>query len=118
MTALLIASQKKNYALIELLSEAGADAKILDGNGCSAILLAASNPAENDEILTPQNYPAILKVNFLFIHCKFKFELILIIMFLTVLPECGREILQRNHEELPDPWPHRLPYSQRIPLGQ
>lgn len=64
MTPLLIACQKKDYALIELLSEAGADAKILDRNGCSAVLLAASNPAENDEILTQQNYPAIFKVNF------------------------------------------------------
>jgi len=45
--------------LIELLSEAGADAKILDENGCSVILVAASNAAENDEILSPQNYPAI-----------------------------------------------------------
>ena len=62
MTALLIACQKKDYALIELLSEAGADATILDGSGSTAVVLAASNPAENDEIVTPLNYPAIFKV--------------------------------------------------------
>ena len=62
MTALLIACQKKDYALIELLSEAGADATILDGSGSTAVVLVASNPAENDEIVTPLNYPAIFKV--------------------------------------------------------
>ena len=40
-TALLIACEKKDYGIIELLVEAGADLKASDADGNSAILLAA-----------------------------------------------------------------------------
>ncbi len=68
MTALLIACWKRDYAIIELLVEAGADVTAIDrqsGNG--AILLAASSPAE-DQIPSEELSPGISKV--LLCHLK------------------------------------------------
>jgi len=64
-TALLIACLQKDYAIAELLIESGADAKALDQDGNTAILLAASSTAI--AIPSKENSPAIFKV-FLIIY--------------------------------------------------
>lgn len=48
MTALLIAVSQRDWALIELLIEAGADVKAKDKNGDTALILSATNPSEED----------------------------------------------------------------------
>ena len=60
-TAFLIASQKKDCALIELLVEAGADVNAADQEGNTAILLMAYCPIKD---VTPSKTisPAIFKV--------------------------------------------------------
>ena len=60
-TALLIACHNKDYSLVELLVESGADVKATDLNGNTAILLAASGPAP-DHIPSKELSPAIFKV--------------------------------------------------------
>ncbi len=60
-TALLIACHNKDYSLVELLVESGADVRATDLNGNSAILLAASGPAP-DHIPSKELSPAIFKV--------------------------------------------------------
>ncbi len=64
-TALLIACLQKDCAIAELLLESGADAKALDQDGNTAILLAASSTAI--AIPSKGNSPAIFKV-FLIIY--------------------------------------------------
>lgn len=61
-TALLIACQMKNCALIELLVEAGADLKAVDQDKHTAIYLVASSPTM-DEIPSKDFSPAINKVS-------------------------------------------------------
>ena len=65
VTAFAIACQQKNSALIELLVGAGADFNVLDEEGNSAILLAATSPAE-DKIPTLELCPSIFKVIYSF----------------------------------------------------
>lgn len=62
-TALLIACKDKDYAMIELLVDSGADVKAVDQNGNTAILLSASSP-DPDEIPTNEISPAIFKVKY------------------------------------------------------
>ena len=73
LTALLIACNNKDYNIVELLVEAGADAKVLDQQGNTAIILAASSPAQ-DEIPSPESSPAIYKVCFIFSKCANDFK--------------------------------------------
>lgn len=47
MTALAIACHQKDPTLIELLVDAGADCKVLDEEGNTAILFAAISPADD-----------------------------------------------------------------------
>ena len=68
-TAFLIASQKKDCALIELLVEAGADVNAADQDGNSAILLAAYCPFK--DVIPPKDVsPAIFKVELLLLLFK------------------------------------------------
>lgn len=60
-TALLIACQKKDSSLIELLVQAGADINAIDHDGNSAVLLAASS-LEKDTIPSKDLSPFIFKV--------------------------------------------------------
>ncbi len=60
-TALLMACQKKNFALIELLVNAGADVNAVDQDGNTAILLVACCPFK-DAIPCKDVSPAIFKV--------------------------------------------------------
>ena len=60
-TALLMACINKDYAIIELLIESGADAKALDQDGNTAVLLAASS-AVIDSIPSKEISPTIHKV--------------------------------------------------------
>ena len=60
-TAFLLASEKKDCALIELLVEAGADVYAADQDGNTAILLAAYCPFK-DVTPSEDNSPAIFKV--------------------------------------------------------
>ncbi len=58
-TALLISCQNKDYSIVELLVEAGADVKAADLDGNTAILLSDSDPVSRDiptEELSPKNY--------------------------------------------------------------
>jgi len=65
MTALLIACQLKNHALIELLVEAGADLNAVNLKCQTAILLVAISSAA-EEITTMDLAPAIFKVFYCF----------------------------------------------------
>ncbi len=65
MTALLIACQFKNHALIELLVQAGADLNAVDHKCQTAILLVAISSAA-EEITTMDLAPAIFKVFYCF----------------------------------------------------
>lgn len=65
MTALFIACELKNHALIELLVESGADLNTLDLKGNTVILLAAISSAA-EEIPTMDLSPAIFRVFNLF----------------------------------------------------
>ena len=67
MTALLIASQKKNCALIEILIKDGASLKAVDKDGRTSIILAASS-SDEDQVPTEKLSPEIFKV-FLLIYC-------------------------------------------------
>jgi len=60
-TALLMACINRDYALVELLIESGADAKAFDRDGNTAIRLAASSAAV-DEIPSKETSPTIHKV--------------------------------------------------------
>ena len=60
-TSLLIACRNKNFALVELLVESGADVKAVDKDGNTAILLAAFSTAP-DDIPHKENSPSIFKV--------------------------------------------------------
>ena len=66
MTALLLACQTKDCAIIELLVKAGANLKAVDADGRTAIILAASSP-EEDQIPTEEGSPNIFEVSHLFI---------------------------------------------------
>ena len=63
MTALLVAVDLRDYALIELLIGAGADVKVVDDNGNSALIRATTNLSE-DECYPPEVLlsPTLLKV--------------------------------------------------------
>ncbi len=61
MTALLIATQKKNCAIMELLIEAGASPKAVDEDGRTAIVLAACS-LDEDRAPTEELSPKIFKV--------------------------------------------------------
>ena len=61
MTALAIACHLKDPTLIELLVDAGADCKVLDQEGNTAILFAAISPTD-DKIPNQELAPAIFKV--------------------------------------------------------
>ena len=60
-TALLIACRNKDFALVEVLVEYGADVKAVDKDGNTAILLAACSTAP-DDIPHKENSPSIFKV--------------------------------------------------------
>ncbi len=60
-TALLIASKNKDYAMVELLVDSGADAKSVDQTGHTAILMAALSSAP-EETPSKEFSPAIFKV--------------------------------------------------------
>jgi len=63
MTALLIAVSHRDYALIELLVGAGADVKAEDCNGDTALILAVTNPLEQDSNPPKDSLsPSLLKV--------------------------------------------------------
>ena len=66
LTALLIACYNKDYDIVELLVEAGADTKVVDQHGNSTIILAASSSPAEEEIPSPEFSPAIFKVCFIF----------------------------------------------------
>lgn len=58
MTALLIAVHQRDWALIDLLIESGADVKAEDELGHTALVHAAKNPSDEDynppkELLSP-----------------------------------------------------------------
>jgi len=63
MTALLVAVDLRDYALIELLIGAGADVKAVDDNGDTALIRASTIPSE-DECYPPDVLlsPTLLKV--------------------------------------------------------
>jgi len=61
MTALLIASQKKNCALIEILIKDGASPKAVDKDGRTSVILAASS-SDEDQVPTEKLSPEIFKV--------------------------------------------------------
>ena len=65
MTALLIAVDQRDFPLIELLIGAGADTKAVDGNGDTAMILAARNPSEEasnppKDLLSPPLHKVII----------------------------------------------------------
>lgn len=62
-TALMIAVNQKNFQLIELLIDTGADVKALDDNGDTALILAARNSSPKG-FNTPNNLlsPFLVKV--------------------------------------------------------
>ena len=62
-TALLVAVDLRDYALIELLIGAGADVKAVDENGDSALISASTIPSE-DECYPPEVLlsPTLIKV--------------------------------------------------------
>lgn len=60
-TALLIASKNKDYAMVELLVDSGADVKSVDRTGHTAILMAALSSAP-EETPSKELSPAIFKV--------------------------------------------------------
>ena len=62
MTALLIASQVQDYAIVELLVEAGADVNATDKHGNTAIILVASSQDENSSIPSKERSPTIYRV--------------------------------------------------------
>lgn len=62
-TALLIASNNKDYAMVELLVESGADVQAADRDGNTVIHLVASSPAP-DKIPHEEDSPAVFKVLF------------------------------------------------------
>ncbi len=67
-TALLMACQQKNYAVVELLVEAGADLKAVDKDGNTALILAVSNAYYDlvQSVPLKELSPFIFKVCFLF----------------------------------------------------
>lgn len=65
MTALLIAVSKKDYVLIELLMDAGADMNVTDENGDTALIHAAKNKDPSFKYWIPPEdllSPTLLKV--------------------------------------------------------
>ena len=66
-TAFIIACQKMDYAVIELLIEAGADVKSVDQDKNTSILSAVTG-AGNDAVPSKDLSPSIFKVNIAF-HC-------------------------------------------------
>lgn len=61
-TALLIACKNKDYSIIDLLIEAGANVKAVDKDGNTTILLATSDPVVSQEIPTKEFSPKIFQV--------------------------------------------------------
>ena len=60
-TALLMASFNKDYPMVELLVDSGADVKSVDQDGNTAIFHTISSSSQ-DEIPTKETSPAIFKV--------------------------------------------------------
>ncbi len=67
VTALLMASYRKDLASIELLVKAGANVKAVDEDDNTAVLLASSS-ADDYRIPIKESSPAIFKV--IFLHLK------------------------------------------------
>ena len=80
MTALAIACHLKDPTLIELLVDAGADCKVLDQDGNTAIFLVASSPTEN-KAPTKELCPSIFKV-FILISLSFFLSSMMYVIFL------------------------------------
>lgn len=66
MTAFLVACLQKEYALIELLVDAGTDLNAADLDGNTAISLIASSIINMDEIPSKDVAPEIFKVHIIF----------------------------------------------------
>lgn len=62
MTPLLIACAKRDFCLVELLVEAGADVKAVNNNGDSACSLAALSSCANDKKPSVESSPEIFEV--------------------------------------------------------
>jgi len=65
-TAFQLACLNKSCSIIELLVDAGADVKVVDKDGNTAIMIAASGQ-EKEEIPTSELSPAMYKVNFIYL---------------------------------------------------
>jgi len=83
-TALMVACQKKDYATIELLVEAGADVNAVDEEGNTAIILAISS-VEEDVAPKKEFSPFIFKVYFNFSLLSLFSDLPILV---SVFPEC------------------------------
>jgi len=86
-TALLLACQKKDYATIELLVEAGADVNTVDKEGNTAIIHAISSLEEDTapkKELSPSISKVLLQIPSFLVFLSFNFNLLLN----SVLAEC------------------------------
>ncbi len=69
MTALLISCQCQDYAIVELLVEAGADVNATDQYGNTATILAASSQDKKMPIPAKELSPTICQVRLYSFYC-------------------------------------------------